>query len=241
MICKLKEENKSLKDHTGRKPFLDIVDKKAKQKRINNVMKTLKTEFAATSPDSPISEQGTEHSTKASLIVLDVKDNIAAGLSKLLDKNPEIFNQLIKNRKKGKWIEKFEKDCFGGLSEAITPALALAIKIRLKMSDRKYELLRSILRKKYDHEKSKFVPREIKPGKKFPNLFPPLKHVRRCQDSLRSLNPEQTTSGYRQSMKELILKILKMPEFRSLLAIKDNTLKLKVGCDGFKLTRYQCK
>ncbi len=99
------------------------------------------------------------------------------------------------------------------MKEAITPAVALAIKTQLKMSNKKYELLRSILRKQYDHSTKKYVPREVRPGQKLPNLFPPLEKVQQLQESLRDLSPEPTASGYQQSMKDLIVKILQIPEF----------------------------
>jgi hypothetical protein len=41
---------------------------------------------------------------------------------------PDIFDDLIKNRKNGKWIDSFEEECFAKLKEALTPAVALAIK-----------------------------------------------------------------------------------------------------------------
>ncbi len=154
----------------------------------------------------------------------------------LFHQNKDIFNEVLQNRKDDKWLNKFEES----LKEIITPALALAIKIKLKMSNRKYTILWSMLRRRYNHETKKYEIRKVK-GKKLPSLFPSLEKVTNFQESLRSLNPESTPSGYRQNMRDLIVKILQIPELRALMHIENETLKLKVGCDGFKLTRYQCK
>jgi hypothetical protein len=158
-----------------------------------------------------------------------------------LEQKPTLFDELIKKRNNGKWIDNWEKEYYIELKETITPAVVLALKMRLKMSDRKYELLRSILKRRYDHNNSSYVTKELKSGRKFPNLFPTLKVVKEFEQSLRSLHIVPTQKGYHQSMKDLILSILQMPELRRNMVIEGKKLKLKIGCDGFKMTRYQCK
>jgi hypothetical protein len=235
---KIQELQKKVLQLEKKEHIINFLDSSSKTQgnMVNNVKKVLESQFTSQS----ISSEG-NNSMSVIMTILETKKNIAAGIFKFLEQNPGIFDQVLKESKNGEWLDNFEKDWLKNINEAITPAVALAIKTQLKMSNRKYKLLRSILQRRYNHETQRYETRNLKTGQKFPKLFPPLEKVVELQKSLHSVSAEKISNGYRQSMRDLIINLLQISELRNLMHIENNVLKLKVGCDGFKLTRYQCK
>jgi len=110
--------------------------------------------------------------------------------------------------------------------------------MRLKISNRKYKFMCRSLQKTYDFVEKKFKIRKVKGFDIwFPRLLPSLKKVKDLQKSLENLHTFATMDGRRVSLKEFLTKCLQINEFRESLTITDNLLEIKIGGDGFRLSR----
>ncbi len=86
-----------------------------------------------------------------------------------------------------------QKELIADIQSTITPAVALAIKYRLKISNNRYDLLRNLLTKMWDSNLEEWVPRMLKKvGLKMPSLFPSLKRVKKFKKKLKTLNETKT-------------------------------------------------
>jgi hypothetical protein len=104
-------------------------------------------------------------------------EEIASGLFRVLKHEPGVstlLSQKLLNKKK---IMKIRKDTLKTLSQSISPAVALAFKYKLGMSNEKYEEIERTISKKFSFEEGKFIKRTLNFEEEcnFPLLFPSLK------------------------------------------------------------------
>jgi len=179
-----------------------------------------------------------EEFCKKKATIEEKADNISSALEKYFQRNPLIWNKLIEKKDKGNFLNSIRKEAIKSVSDTLTPAIALAIKMRLKISNRKYKFMCRSLQKTYDFVEKKFKIRKVKGFDIwFPRLLPSLKKVKDLQKSLENLHTFATMDGRRVSLKEFLTKCLQINEFRESLTITDNLLEIKIGGDGFRLSR----
>lgn len=121
----------------------------------------------------------------------------------------------------------------------------------MRLSDKGYQNLRKILKGSFTFIRNCFVKYStcfqfdinrrivsLEEGEYIlPVLFPPLRKIRQLEEQLKTLDVEIIPDGHKSSVKQWLQRALSIPAFVNLLDLSSNTIELKVGGDGFCLTR----
>jgi len=105
-----------------------------------------------------------------------LKENIVSGLSYYFKRHPDYLEEILKQRKQSTEMKKVQQEVIEEIKTSITPALALAIKYRLKISNNRYDLMRKMMTQVWNTDLEQWIPRVLKNlNVSMPNLFPSLK------------------------------------------------------------------
>ena len=90
------------------------------------------------------------------------QDNIVSALAYYLkNRQPEYIEPLLEKIKSPKSTVNIQNALIKDLKEAISPAIALAIKLRCKISDDRYVLMQKMLAQVWNTESEEWIPRTL--------------------------------------------------------------------------------
>src|SRR5438067_1946424 len=116
------------------------------------------------------------------------EDNVVAMLTSLLSKKK---NASMKTRVVSAFAssnttqQKIQIETVKAIKDTITPAIALAVKVKLNLSNKKYKSLRRLLQEQWNPNKQRYTPRKINnTDLSFPSLLPSIGAVKKFANSL---------------------------------------------------------